>query len=179
MKRRMLNFKGIVTSTKTYIIFLVIAVAMLLFIAAISYRQVERLQASAAQLSNILEVNKGISNLFANYTLMESAEMKALMLSGTSDAPSWKSYKVQSEASLKNLYRLTSDNVIQQDRVTKIQILKEDLYEVFTELDRKTVHGLGDRENVSPELIRLSEVMSGLKALKSQMILESESLYRQ
>src|SRR5690606_18280533 len=124
MKRRMLNFKGIVTSTKTYIIILVIAMAMLLFIAAISFRQVERLQDSAAQLSKILKVNKGISNRFAKYAVVDSAEMKALMLSGASDAPAWKSYQVQSEASLKNLYRLTSDNVIQQDRVTKIQFLK-------------------------------------------------------
>ncbi len=174
----MLNFKGIVTSTKTYIIILVVAVALLLFIAAISYRQVERLQTSAAQVSHTLEVNKGISNLFSNYTLMESAQMKALMLNQASESNSWKNYIVQSEVSLKNLYRLTSDNLIQQDRVTKIQILKEDLYEVLTSLDKK-IPLTNNLDSVRIELLRLNEVMDELKSLKGQMILESESLYHQ
>ncbi|MCG2462036.1 PAS domain-containing protein [Flavobacteriaceae bacterium F89] len=173
----MLNFKGIVTSTKTYIIFLIIAVALLLFIAAISYRQIERLQISATQVSRALEVNKGISNLFSNYTLMESAQMKALVLNGGPESPSWKSYKVQSEVSLKNLYRLTSGNIIQQNRVMKIEILKDDLFEVLTLLDSKIPLNPNNYKSVQQELNRLTEVMNGLKELKSQMILESESLY--
>ena len=93
--------------------------------------------------------------------------------------PSWKSYRLQSEVSFENLQGLTADNLIQQDRLSKIQILKNDLYDVLTSLDQKNAVGTRDSDSVRVELFRLNEVMNALKELRSQMVLESDSLYHQ
>ena len=63
----MMKLKSLIGSAKTYIILLVLAIALLLYTVSVGYKQVNRLHKTGDLVSHTLEVQRTIVELSSNF----------------------------------------------------------------------------------------------------------------
>ncbi|MBM1105890.1 PAS domain-containing protein [Aurantibacter crassamenti] len=170
--------RRITTSTAHYKIALVIAVFLLLFIASINYKQLSNLEKSAYLVSQSFLVDKEINNLFSQYSLMESAEFRSVILRDSTFADSYIDYKLDSDKTLKNLYNLTRDVPEHQASLDSVTILKDKLHNTLIALHGK-VKTVGSDSTVLTDVQMAASFLRSLRSIKAKMLLKKESLLQE
>ena len=126
-----MTWHKVVSSTKFFAILLVLAVALLMFIGSVSYKQVIRLGESADWVSQSLKVDMEIDQLFSYYHQMQSVEFKNLLLRDTLGISSYEVYKPQVLLSHKKLKELTHNNPVQQKTLLRVMYWQDSLYQAL------------------------------------------------
>jgi len=175
-----MNFKETDTSSKPYVIALVIAVAVLLFTAGMAYRQIKRMQTSAEMVAHTLQVNNAISELSAHYDQSESEEFREKLSNGTNSTITLDQYKYNGKAIVDSLKALTSDNPSQQERLGPIEELLETLYDQLPLLDVTPT----DRNQTIEEASRsrrasINSTLYHIRSIKNEMLAEERRLMRE
>lgn len=166
-----MDFTKVTSSSKTYVVLLVVAVAILLFTASITYKQIKRLQQAADGIALTLEVDNGIEKLFSLYARMESEKFRTILLGEELSDSSWQDYKLASTTALNDLYTLLEHNEVQTERLDSIGHLQDVFYETFTDFENSTPQKLA-QANTHKKLMSISETLEKIRAIKDQMLLE-------
>lgn len=75
-----MDFKHVYTSSKTYIILLIVALGLLVFTASITYLQILNMQKSSELVKHTLQVYNAIGDLTTHYSQAESEEFREELL---------------------------------------------------------------------------------------------------
>lgn len=118
-----MDFKHVYTSTKTYIILLIAALALLLFTASTAYKQIIRMQESADMVAQTLQVYNVIGSLTEHYTQADSDEFRQALLEDSYLSHTLKNYKEEGRWVLDSLKILTKNNHLQQARLQPLEAL--------------------------------------------------------
>ena len=102
-------FRGIISSSKSYKTALVVAIALLLLLSSISYRQINNMRKSADLVSSSLMVDKEINNLFSKFSLIEAFGYRSLILNDSTFAETYQEYRSQTDTAFLNLSNLSKD----------------------------------------------------------------------
>ena len=164
--------KSILASTKTYVFLLILAAALLLYTSGVGYKQVKRLYDSGEKVSHTLEVQRNIVELFSNFLLLESIQLKSQVQLGEEDLSS--NIIVEIDESLDTLETLTSDNISQQERIHDLKKLRDDLkpeVDLISANDSTTA-----KEAISESLKRISKIVDQAQSIKKSMLSEENYL---
>ncbi len=118
-----MKLKALIGSVKTYIILLVLAIALLLYTVSVGYKQVNRLHKTGDLVSHTLEVQRTIVELSSKFLELEAIQLKKLFEQQETDLSSI--VITEMGQSLDRLKTLTQDNVAQQERVKALQLLHD------------------------------------------------------
>ncbi|WP_117882310.1 ATP-binding protein [Aureibaculum luteum] len=175
-----MDFRVIISSTKSYKIVLAIAIAFLLMLSSISYRQINNLEKSADLVSTSLIIEKEINNLFSKFSLVEAAEYRALIVKDSIPSDTYKDYKREIEISLHNLTQLTKEVPEQQQYIDSTVQFKDSLHAIVTTLNKYRHHLLeASEEKVIEEVSALSTVVQRLKSFKLGMSKKREAIFKE
>lgn len=119
----MMKLKALIGSVKTYIILLVLAIALLLYTVSVGYKQVNRLHKTGDLVSHTLEVQRTIVELSSKFLEVEAIQLKKLFEQQETDLSSI--VITEMGQSLDRLKTLTQDNEAQQERVKALQLLHD------------------------------------------------------
>ena len=164
------------SSIKPYVIVLIIAVGLLLFIASISYKQQKSLKNSAHLVSHTIDINMKINELFSYYTLMKSQELSYMISRDSSYLEHIKEYKFKSEKSIANLYALTIDNKEQQKNLKNLSSLKDDLFKSLESINAIYSEEFISYNDLNVKIKEIDLISKKIKTLKESMIAEEERL---
>ncbi len=131
-----MNFRRLISSTKSYKVALVVAIALLLLLSSISYRQISNLQKSADLVSVSLMVDKEINNLFSKFSLIEASEYRSLLVNDSTFTNTYKDYKRQTESSIINLKLLAKDVPKQLQYLDSVNLWRDSLDIAITNLNK-------------------------------------------
>lgn len=171
-----MDLKRIFSATITYVALLIIAVAILLLTASMAYKQIKGLEKSADLVSHTLETDRSINNLFSHYLLMEAEMLRAISTRDTMYLSSWRALTLQNDVSFKNLRSLTYNNPKQQERLGKIGVLRDSLYQTFQALENRFKSTNADTEGSKPLILQVTRLLDSIKAIKNDMVLEEQAL---
>ncbi len=167
-----MDFKQVTSSSKTYVILLVVAVGILLFTAGITYKQIKRLQQSADDIALILEIDNGIESLFSLYARMESEKFRTILLGEKISKSSWQDYKLASTTVYNDLHALLENSEVQSARLDSIGELQETFYDALTDFENSTPQGRFAQSEINNKLTLVSETLEKIREIKDQMLLE-------
>ena len=170
--------RRIANSVTPYTIALVIASGLLLLITGISYLQIKNLQTSSEWVSHSLKVDKEINRLFSQYSLMESAEFRAVILRDSTFADSYIDYKLESDIALQNLTELTKDIPEHRVSLDSVKILKDKLHNTLISLHGKIGSPVYD-SIVSTNVKTTAELLKKLRGIKTKMLLKKDALLQE
>lgn len=164
------------TSTKLSVIALIGAVAILLFIAAVSYRQTIAFQKSADQVSHTFKVEKEIHKIFTYFTLVESAHHRYLLEQDTKTIQTITNNKELLEEAMIRFKKLTEDNFSQQKNIKDLYVLRDSLYGNYASLTDSLF--LKSTDTITETNLNFAgfAIMDNIQALKNKMVLEEEKL---
>ncbi len=171
-----MDFSRVSSSSKIYVILLIIAVAILLLTASITFKQIKMLQASADRVAHTLEVDMAIGNLFSHYIRMESEEFRAVLLKKRISESSWKDHKLASDISFKTLEELVSSHPVQKSRLATVKKLQDTLYIALMDMDESIPNETVIPESTRKKLLKISETLEEIREIKNNMILEEQRL---
>ncbi|MDF4202237.1 ATP-binding protein [Maribacter sp. SA7] len=117
----MLKLKSLIGSAKTYIILLILAVALLLYTVSVGYNQVNRLHKTGDLVSHTLEVQRAIVEFSSKFLEVEAIQLNKLFEEQETDLSSV--VIAEMGQSLDRLKNLTKDNETQQERVKALELL--------------------------------------------------------
>ncbi len=169
------NLTRIANSLAPYKIALVIAVSLLIFIAAVSYRQIKNLQQSSEWVARSFQIDKEINNLFSYYNLMESTHYKSIILQQPTFLDSYSDYKQKSEIALQHLYELTGDISEQKNNLDAISRLRSELFMALDTLDVKLATGNTSESQIMTLVLEAADVIRKLKDVKVKMVLKKDA----
>tara|TARA_R110002050_G_scaffold59259_2_gene132575 strand:- start:21522 stop:24110 length:2589 start_codon:yes stop_codon:yes gene_type:complete len=170
-------FKKLASSPKLFVILLIIATALLIFIGSISYKQISELGDSADSISHTLEVQKEINHLFFIYSRMESAELKNLLKKDTLQYSfSFQKYLIEADSSLSVLKSLVDDNPIQQNHLTRIGELQKDLVNALKAISSTPQTRVKFALNEKNKIDDVSYIMAELSQRKNFMLNKEDAL---
>ena len=167
-----------IKSTKLYIILLGVAVALLIFIGAISYKQIRQLGESAELVTHTMEVNKEINQFFSYHSMMESEALEGFLKEDTTSLASFERYKKDSYNSLVRLKILSVDNVSQQKRIDSAQVLQDSLINHLRTLFSFHKDTANTKHLIRENMEKVSSTMFKLKSLKNDMRREEDHLLK-
>src|SRR5690606_36365294 len=98
-----MDFKHIYTSTRSYIILLIIGIVMLLFTTGMAYRQIMLTQKSADMVVHTLQVYNVLGDLTTHYTKAESEEFRNDLLHNNLSSEIFESYKAEGRSIIESL----------------------------------------------------------------------------
>ncbi len=173
------NLSRIANSLTPYKIALVVAVALLIFIAAVSYRQIKNLQQSSEWVARSFQIDKEINNLFSYYNLMESAHYKSIILQQPTFLDTYADYKVKSEVALNRLYKLSGNIPEQRQNLDAISRLRTDLFSTLDTLNLKFDKAQTSGEEIMPHVLEAAELIRELKDVKLLIVLKKEALLKE
>ena len=157
---------------------LVIAVFLLLFIASVNYRMIKNLQNSSELVSQSLMVDKEINNLFSQYSLMESAEFRSVILMDSTFKDSYIDYKLESDKALSRLYKLTENTPEQQLILDSVSVLKDQLHTTLISLHGKV--GASESDSIVIANVKTTAaLLKKVRNLKEQMVSKKEELLQE
>lgn len=133
-RETMMKLKSLIGSTKTYIVLLVLAIALLLYTVSVGYKQVNRLHKTGDLVSHTLEVQRTIVELSSKFLEVEAIQLKKLFEAEESNLSAI--VVTEMSQSLDRLNTLTTDNDAQQERVKALQLL---LDRIMVEIDTTTI----------------------------------------
>ena len=166
--------RKITSSPKVLAVSLVLAIALLMFLGSISYKQIVQLGESADMVSHSLEVDMEINQLFSYYAQMQSTELKNLLSHDTLGISTFENYKPEVQKSFIKLKKLTQDNAIQQKILLSVQSWQDSLYNSLNIIAsipfQKTNYSSRDREKIT----NVSKSITQLNLLRNQMYQEKQ-----
>src|SRR5690554_1024712 len=168
-----MNFKQLYTSSKTYIILLVVALAVLIFSTSTTYKQIKRMQESAETVNHTLQVYNGISKLTTHYTEAESEEFRNNILKTDGASIIFKNYQEEGRSIIDSLRTLTSNNPSQLNRVEALNVLLNRLYQQLQEADSNQFHAKGYSQE---QKMKINGTLHHIRDLTVEMIDEVENL---
>lgn len=175
-----MNLKRKATPTKFYVILLIIAAALLMFIGSISFRQIIELRDSADSIAHTLEVEKEINNLFFIHSRMESSELKNLLRKDTlSYSTTFNKFIKSADSSLINLKLLVNDNPVQQTHIKRITELQVDLVNALNKISKSPQTRLKFSLKEKNKLDEVATIMDKLTERKNLMIDKEEMLLKE
>ncbi|MEO9892040.1 PAS domain-containing protein [Aurantibacter sp.] len=157
---------------------LVIAIFLLFFIASVNYREIKHLQTSSELVSTSLIVDKEINNLFSQFSLMESAEFRSVILKDSTFADSYIDYKIESDKAFDKLSELTKDYPEQQAILDTVALLKDKLHNTLIALHGKIGATDSDVE-VIQNVDETAELLKKIRSQKVEMVLNKEALLQE
>ena len=171
-----MKLKRVRSSYKLYVIILIIAVGILIFTAAIVYKQTIALQKSSQLVSRTLEVQKEINVLFTSYSLMVATRLDFDPKQNNDVSDKLLKYQIEEIESLARLKRITDDNPLQQGYLVEMRRLQKKLYDriLRSSLNFGTSEALqstSDNENTT-----ITGILEEIRRLKDTMMLEQENL---
>ncbi len=175
-----MDLRRIVSSTKSYKIALAIAIAFLLMLSSISYRQVNNLEKSANLVSSSLMVSKEINYLFSKFNLIEASGYKSLVVNDSTFANTYKDHKSEVETSLLNLSKLTKDIPLQVQFLDTLNQLRDSLDMTFKNLIKYRDQQEGDvDEKLMREVKKMDSIFQQLNNLKLSISQRKETLFKE
>ncbi|MBU2949373.1 PAS domain-containing protein [Tamlana agarivorans] len=175
-----MDFKKVYTSTKTYIILLIAALALLLFIASMAYKQIIRMQESAETVAQTLHVYNVIGSLTEHYTRADSEEFRSELLEDSYLSHALKNYKIEGKIVLDSLKVLTLDNHLQQARLEPLESLLNKMNNQLHVLD--TLNFENDQEFFETEEVqknKIDKTIENIRVLKNQMLANEKYLMQE
>ncbi|MUH35574.1 PAS domain S-box protein [Zobellia amurskyensis] len=180
-----MDFKRIYTSSKTYIVLLFVAFAIILFTASMAYYQIMRMQDLAEKVAHTLQVNNAISELSAHSTQAESEEFRNQLQKTEGKNTIFDDYVKEGETILKTLKDLTQENTSQQTRLAPMQSLLDSLHEelkVLADHPDKPLNNLSESEkdkktNVNFTLYRIRNIRNQMLAEERLSIKKTRDEY--
>jgi len=175
-----MDFKQVYTSSKTYIILLVVALALLIFSTSTTYKQIIRMQKSSETVKHSLQVYNGISKLTTHYTEAESEEFRTNILKTEGASLIFKNYKLEGQAIIDSLKILTSDNPSQLKRLEAVNVLLNRLNEQLQEVDDSQSQVKdGITVLAQEQKMKINGTLHHIRDLKIEMLDEEESLMQE
>lgn len=165
-----------IPSSKLYIIILILAVGILLFIASLGYKQTKLLEQQSTQISHTLEVQKEISTLYSSLSLMVSTALANNYESGALNATEWEFYEKESEKARKNLLELSNDRLIRQENIIKLTGLQNELLSQLEKINQSAKAEAQGLAGSPPDLFQLTWSLRKIRELKDEMLMQEELL---
>lgn len=161
--------KRLAHSPKVYIIMLIIATALLMFIGSVSYRQIERLGKSVDSVTRIMQVDMQIDGLFSYYGQMQATELKNRLLQDSTGISTYKVYMPETLESFKLLEELTSHNPEQQKILQKVKLWQDSLFLSLKQLAGIPYNHPYVSTEVKEKIVKVSSAITQLNLLRNQM----------
>ena len=175
-----MNFRRIISSTKSNKIILAIAIAFLLMLSSVSYRQIINMEKSADLVATSLKIDTEINNLFSKFSLIEAAEYKSIILKNPAYNETYKYYIHQTENSLSTLSELTLDIPEQQQYLDTIRQWRDSLDIAVTKLNAYQDGFIEDRDSlITEEVTNVVYITQKLKQVRLDMTQLKETLIKQ
>ncbi|MDO6760384.1 ATP-binding protein [Tamlana sp. 2_MG-2023] len=175
-----MDFKRVYTSTKTYIILLIAALALLLFIASMAYKQIMRMQESAETVAKTLHVYNAIGGLTEHYTRADSEEFRSELLEDVYLSHALKNYKIEGKAVLDSLKVLTLDNDLQQARLEPLESLLLKMNNQLHVLDTLNIENDQEFfETKEAQKNKIDKTIASIRILKNQMLANEKYLMQE
>ncbi|WP_445737463.1 ATP-binding protein [Mariniflexile sp.] len=172
-----MDFKRIYTSSKTYIVLLVIAIILLLFSTSMAYRQIMLTQKSAELVVHTLQVHNAIGDLTTHYTKAESEEFRQELLNDKPANTAFEAYKLEGKKIMDTLSALTKDNELQVARIKPLSALLSKLNGQLIDLE---VANYQDSENIVQarqlQKIKIGKTLYEIRSIKNRMLENEERL---
>ncbi|MCK0188385.1 ATP-binding protein [Arenibacter sp. F20364] len=166
--------RKITSSPKVLAVSLILAIALLMFLGSISYKQIVQLGESADMVSNTLEVDMEINQLFSYYAQMQSTELKNLLSQDTLGISSYEIYKPEVQGSFLKLRELTQNNPVQQRILHSVESWQDSLYNSLSIIAnipfQKSNYSSKDRIKIN----NVSRSITQLNLLRNQMYQEKQ-----
>ncbi|MBJ2174352.1 PAS domain-containing protein [Aureibaculum sp. A20] len=175
-----MDFREILSSTKSYKIALVVAVALLLLLSSISYRQINNMRKSSDLVSASLMVDREVNNLFSKFSLIEAAEYRSLLVNDSTFSEVYKKHKRETEISFLNLLELTKDLPEQVQYLDTIGQWRDSLDLSINKLNK--YRGLLEDDieaKVMVEVSKMASIFLKLNTLRTGMSKRKEALFKQ
>lgn len=184
--RIMIKIKLLIGSAKTYVILLILAMALLLYTVSVGYKQVNRLHKTGDLVSHTLEVQRAIVEVSAKFLEVETIQLKKLFEQEESNLSAIT--VTEMGQSLVRLKSLTQDNDAQQERVKALQLLHD---KIKIEIDTTiSVDSIGAIDSLVPKdsvIInfskqpykrnqRISRIVAESQVIKDRMLAEENYL---
>ncbi|WP_100614383.1 ATP-binding protein [Confluentibacter citreus] len=172
-----MEFKRVYTSSQTYVILLIIAIALLLFTTSMAYRQIMLTQKSAEMVVNTLQVYNTIGDLTNHYSKAESNEFREELLNNTSSNKVFETYKSHGIKILDTLKLLSEDNDLHKARLKPLQGLLDTMYDQL--LDLNSVNYQDFQEGLQEYELRklkIKKTISSIRSLINRMLADEERL---
>lgn len=161
--------KKMASSPKVYVIMLIAATALLMFIGSISYRQIDRLGKSADSVRRVMQVDMQINHLFSFYSQMQAAEFKNHLLQDTTGLSSYVAYMPDALEAIETLEELIANRPEQQKILQSVKVLQDSLFLSLDELARTPNNRPAISELDKEKVIGVSSIITQLKLLRNQM----------
>tara|TARA_R110002049_G_scaffold116110_1_gene268501 strand:+ start:67703 stop:70291 length:2589 start_codon:yes stop_codon:yes gene_type:complete len=175
-----MDFKRVYTSSKTYIILLTFALALILLIASMAYKQIMRMQESAEMVTHTLQVYNTISELSAHYTKAESEIFREQSQKKDRFDIVLKKYKSEGKTIIDSLKTLTEDSDTQQKRIKTLNVLLNTLYDQLYIL---SMDDFEENQNVQEikqaQKEKINATLYQIRSIKNSMQFEEAYLMKQ
>ncbi|WP_086476697.1 PAS domain-containing protein [Arenibacter amylolyticus] len=161
--------KRLVSSPKFYVIMLIVATALLIFIGGISYKQIDRLNKSAEAVSRIIEVEIHINQLFTAYSQMQAAELKNHLLQDSTRLSSYRVYRDKAMDAIITLEELTKNRPNQQKILESISVWQDSLFLALNQLTARPLKNPVNDPQEKEKIGKVSATMTQLNLLRNQL----------
>ncbi|MDY7394990.1 ATP-binding protein [Aureibaculum sp. 2210JD6-5] len=175
-----MDFRRIISSTKSYKIALVVAIALLLLLSSISYRQINNMRKSADLVSTSLMVDREINNLFSKFSSIEASGYKSLIVNDSTFFDTYKITKRETEQSFLSLSELTKDIPDQLKYLDSVNEWRDSLDITINNLNK--YRGLLEddvEEKLMAEIGKMTSIFQKLNAFKLGMSKKKEALFKE
>lgn len=172
-----MDFKRVYTSTKTYIILLISALALLLVTASMAYKQIIKLQESAEMITHTVHVYNVLGNLSRHAIQADSEEFKQELLKKPNVSDTLKRYSLEGTKLIDSLKKLTVDNPMQQTKLKPLGSLLNKLNSQLFVLD--TLNLESDQEFFEVRELqkaKISKTLFNIRVIENQILKEEERL---
>lgn len=169
-------YRRIISSTKTYIAVLIVAIGFLLLFSSISYRQISAMKRSAELVSESLMVDKEINKLFSYFSLIEAAKYKSLILNDSTFINTYLEYNQHSKSSLLQLSKLSKDFPEQRQYLDSINQWKDSLDISMNKLN-KYQKQLVIEKKVRTEIDKMTAIQQTINSYKVRMSKNKDVLF--
>lgn len=170
-----MTLKKVATSSKFFIVTLVLALSLLIFIGSTSFKQIKQLKEAASNVTQTLAVEKEINSLFSHYATMQSKTFESILRTDSLDTSSFKKFKKQSDSIFNNLNVLTTTNPTQQKILQETAQTKEAFYSSLKTLFETQKNSTQPSVNWTNTVAPITAHIQKLESLKNKMLKEEDT----
>ncbi|GGG58297.1 ATP-binding protein [Bizionia arctica] len=175
-----MDFKRVYTTSKAYIILLIVALVLLVATASMAYMQILHMQKSSELVKHTLRVYNNLNILTTHYSKAESEEFRGELLKTGGSGQVFKDYRQEGLDIIDNLKNLTADNAIQVERLQSLSILLDRLYSQLQQLD--AVNYKNSQEAISykqSQKMKINGTLFHIRGLTNQMLSAEQNLIQE
>ncbi|CAH8283190.1 PAS domain S-box-containing protein [Mariniflexile fucanivorans] len=172
-----MNFKQLYTSTKTYIVLLVIAVMLLLVTTSMTYRQIMLTQKSAERVVHTLQVYNALSDLTNHYNKAKTEEFREELLKNKDSNNGFIAYKQEGQSIIDTLSLLIQDNDLQKARIKPLTALLNNLHSQLLNLDVVNEQDSLDAAEIKQsQKLKINRTLDDIGSIKNRMLTDEKRL---